>query len=116
MLVMGGRLWTVCARTGVRRKTIEIFLSYWDKDRGKGEYVKGVELGEMDLEHEPLDWNPILIDVGLAQSLMDELWHCGIRPTEGNGSAGQAAATDRHLTDMQKLSWELLELIKKGIE
>lgn len=38
-----------------------------------------------------------------AQSLMDELWHCGLRPTEGTGSAGSLAATERHLEDMRRL-------------
>lgn len=38
-----------------------------------------------------------------AQQLMDELWQCGLRPTEGTGSAGSLAATERHLADLQKL-------------
>lgn len=38
-----------------------------------------------------------------AQSLMDELWNVGIRPTEGTGSAGSLAATERHLADMRAL-------------
>jgi hypothetical protein len=39
-----------------------------------------------------------------AQLLMDELWHCGLRPTEGTGSAGSLAATERHLDDMRKIA------------
>lgn len=39
----------------------------------------------------------------VAQELMDSLWTAGIRPTEGSGSAGSLAATERHLADMQKL-------------
>lgn len=38
-----------------------------------------------------------------AQQLMDELWHVGLRPTEGTGSAGSLAATERHLADMRHL-------------
>lgn len=38
-----------------------------------------------------------------AQILMDDLWNCGIRPTEGTGSAGAMAATQRHLEDMRTL-------------
>ncbi len=41
-----------------------------------------------------------------AQKLMDELWHCGIRPTEGAGSAGAMAAVQRHLEDMRTLVFE----------
>lgn len=38
-----------------------------------------------------------------AQELMDDLWRCGLRPTEGRGSAGALAATERHLEDMRAL-------------
>lgn len=38
-----------------------------------------------------------------AQTLMDDLWQAGLRPTEGTGSAGSLAATERHLQDMQRL-------------
>lgn len=38
-----------------------------------------------------------------AQSFMDELWNCGIRPSEGTGSAGSLAATQKHLEDMRSL-------------
>lgn len=43
-----------------------------------------------------------------AQSLMDELWRCGLRPTEGSGSAGSLAATERHLDDMRSIAKGLL--------
>lgn len=38
-----------------------------------------------------------------AQALMDSLWECGIRPTQGSGSAGSLAATQNHLEDMRSL-------------
>jgi hypothetical protein len=38
-----------------------------------------------------------------AQTLMDDLWQSGLRPTEGTGSAGSLAATERHLADMRAL-------------
>nr|WP_145544751.1 hypothetical protein [Variovorax boronicumulans] len=43
-----------------------------------------------------------------AQQLMDELWRAGLRPTEGTGSAGSLAATERHLKDMQRIAFHLL--------
>jgi len=49
-----------------------------------------------------------------AQLLMDELWNCGIRPSEGTGSAGSLAATERHLKDMQAITKGLLR--SEGIE
>lgn len=44
-----------------------------------------------------------------AQDLMDELWNCGLRPSEGTGSAGSLAATERHLKDMQTIALGLLK-------
>jgi hypothetical protein len=49
------------------------------------------------------------LDATSSQLLMDELWSCGIRPSEGSGSAGSLAATERHLKDMQKIAFRLLE-------
>lgn len=46
-----------------------------------------------------------------AQRLMDELWNCGLRPSEGSGSAGSLAATERHLKDMQCITTGLLKKI-----
>lgn len=48
-----------------------------------------------------------------AQRLMDELWDCGLRPSEGTGSAGSLAATERHLKDMQTIAMGLLR--KEGV-
>jgi hypothetical protein len=45
-----------------------------------------------------------------AQHLMDQLWQCGLRPTEGTGSAGSLAATQRHLDDMRKIAFTALEI------
>lgn len=53
----------------------------------KGEYVS-------PMLHLPRD---------TAQQLMGELWQCGLRPSEGSGSAGALAATQRHLDDMRAL-------------
>jgi hypothetical protein len=41
-----------------------------------------------------------------AQTLMDELWTAGLRPSEGSGSAGSLAATERHLADMRALVFD----------
>ncbi len=43
------------------------------------------------------------LEIEEAQSLMDEIWNCGIRPTEGAGSAGAFAAQGKHLEDMRSL-------------
>jgi len=41
-----------------------------------------------------------------AQSLMDQLWACGLRPTEGSGSAGALSAVQAHLADFRKLVFD----------
>ena len=54
----------------------------------------------MSAEHLP----PTLsLEPDEAQQFMDELWHIGIRPSEGSGSAGQMTATLRHMEDMRSL-------------
>jgi hypothetical protein len=56
----------------------------------------------------------ITIGIDEAQQFIDELWRCGLRPSEGTGSAGSLAATERHLRDMQAITKGLLK--KDGIE
>lgn len=38
-----------------------------------------------------------------AQKLMDDLWDCGLRPSEGSGSAGAMKAVQDHLADLRIL-------------
>lgn len=47
-----------------------------------------------------------------CQSLMDELWAQGIRPSNGDGNVGQLAATQAHLEDLRKITFDLMELKK----
>ena len=68
------------------------------------------------VRHEPNHMvEPMLrLSIQQAQQLMDELWQCGVRPTEGSGSAGSLAATERHLKDMQTIALGLLR--KDGVQ
>lgn len=54
-----------------------------------------------------------LLTVGheALQSLIDELWHLGIRPTEGHSSTGQLAATEKHLAHTTTLLAETLQTV-----
>lgn len=57
----------------------------------------------------------MVLETEEAQLLMDELWHCGLRPSEGTGSAGSLAATERHLEDMRRLVFKKdFQQIRKG--
>ncbi|MFA7100692.1 MAG: hypothetical protein WC196_02875 [Bacilli bacterium] len=51
------------------------------------------------------------IDTHQAQKLMDDLWDCGLRPSEGTGSAGQLRSTQDHLADMRKIVFKKLGII-----
>lgn len=58
----------------------------------------------------------VLLRPAEAQKLMDSLWHCGLRPTEGHGSVGQLGATERHLADMKQIALHALKIKEKGKE
>lgn len=45
-----------------------------------------------------------------AQTLMDDLWNAGLRPTEGSGSSGSLRATEKHLADMRKIAFKRLSI------
>lgn len=51
----------------------------------------------------------VALDPAAAQELMDSLWQCGLRPTDGSGSAGALAATQEHLADMRSIDFRLLD-------
>jgi hypothetical protein len=46
------------------------------------------------------------------QGLMDNLWAIGIRPSNGEGNAGQLGATEKHLEDMRKIAFKGLGMDK----
>ena len=46
-----------------------------------------------------------------AQALIDGLWECGFRPSEGTGSAGALAATQAHLKDMRDFAQKALSAV-----
>jgi hypothetical protein len=74
---------------------------------GKQFVQKSIEWREQE-PHEIHD--PALshvLDETAAQKLMDQLWDCGLRPTQGAGSAGALAATQKHLEDMRMLVFEV---------
>jgi hypothetical protein len=41
-----------------------------------------------------------------AQTLMNDLWRCGLRPSEEVGSVGELRAVKYHLEDMRRLVFE----------
>ena len=81
-------------------------------DQENKTFVESVQLHTV----KPEENGPISIPAAVtltmhhAQSLMDQLWDCGLRPTEGTGSAGALAAVEKHLTDMRKVAFHALNI------
>jgi hypothetical protein len=58
-----------------------------------------------------IDPQPSLkVKVDVAQGLMDELWRCGLRPSEGSGSAGALRAVESHRDDLKKIAFHALKI------
>ena len=83
---------------------MQVLISY-NEPRSGGFFVAEPltfrPLGEDEIERPQFDLNN-----SDAQSLMDQLWQCGLRPTEGTGSAGAMAATQAHLADLRRLVFD----------
>ena len=72
--------------------------------------VKNFILEERDA-HTAIDPSAaIRLEPENAQTLMDDLWQAGIRPTEGAGTAGSMKATQKHLEDMRAIAAFCLEI------
>ena len=76
--------------------------------RGYDQIARPVEM--VPVEQREAMVPAVTISEEAAQKLMDELWTCGLRPSEGSGSAGMLAATQRHLADMQKIVSKSLKI------
>lgn len=73
--------------------------------------LKFVELTKEDRQT-PLE--PFLeIEMHEAQELMDSLWDCGLRPSEGTGSAGAFKALQNHLSDLKEVLFHVMKINKK---
>ena len=82
---------------------IGLFIDEYPKYSGdKGKTVTQLIWAEAE-PHALNEPAPIQLSQEAAQNLMDAFWDCGLRPTEGSGSAGSFAAQGRHLADMRKL-------------
>ncbi len=89
--------------------SVDIHIGYRDEDRtlfraSPLSYVE-VPSGEASMVSDAA----ISLRYEEAQLLIDELWGAGLRPSEGTGSAGSLAATERHLKDLQELVKVLLQ-------
>lgn len=70
--------------------------------------IRRVEDDDLAMEGQPA----ITLRRDEGQQLIDALWDCGLRPSEGSGSAGQLASTQRHLEDMRAIAFAKTEVAK----
>lgn len=99
------------AREEFARDGIALYL------RSRAPGAEGMHFGRVLFER--VDEGPVYIeptvvlDRTAAQVLMDDLWACGIRPTDGAGTAGAMAATQAHVKDLQGVLYRLLTLVER---
>lgn len=98
----------VRATTQPWMRHVEIRMGISREDSDKIAFVQPVTFVER-ADHEVVE-PCITLTQHEAQQLMDELWQCGLRPSEGSGSAGSLAATERHLADMKKIAFHALKV------
>jgi hypothetical protein len=85
---------------------IGVYLRYYSRFNDKVVVPKDLEFEE--IERDSYNYQPLFelltFPIGNeAQKLMDSLWDCGLRPSQGKGSAGAMDATQKHLEDMRKI-------------
>ena len=94
------------------RRTIEFLLMEKYPGENKVSVATEIVMETKDKSHYALA--PLFsLSIDNAQELMDNLWQCGLRPTEGTGSAGSLKATQDHLKDLQSFVNRLLSMIEK---
>lgn len=86
-------------------RNIGLFISQ-DRNDGRRFFPKVVRWVEVPDNQAAQPEEAFRVTYTAAQEMMDGLWSCGIRPTEGAGSAGAMTATQKHLEDMRRLVFE----------
>lgn len=82
-------------------------ISVWLRERGASTSYVAAPLTLNKVEDGAQPTPTMTLRPEQAQQFIDELWRCGFRPTEGSGSAGSLAATERHLADMRALVFKM---------
>lgn len=94
-----------------RREDWTLGVSLFMRHRTEGMGICMAQPVEFKQEPEAVVCEPLIrLEVQEAQQLMDELWQCGLRPTEGTGSAGSLRSTEKHLADMRTIVMKKLEI------
>lgn len=93
-------------------ETVAVFL---DKFEGQRAFTaKPLEFRERKAFEGDSD-PAFFLNEAMAQKLMDDLWTCGLRPSEGTGSAGAMAACQEHLKDLREVVSKSMTMLDKSI-
>lgn len=107
----------VRAQAAPWRGGIELSIMVQDRgSRGSDKSLIGTSVVMQEVEIGAMVSPTCRIGFTAAQQLMDDLWAAGLRPTEGAGSAGALAATQKHLDDMRKLTFALMPVAVEAQE
>lgn len=94
-------------RPYIFRRSIDLYVGEFDEFGALTAACEPLTLKKLSreqVEDQVVVEGPTLtIGIDAAQTLIDELWQCGLRPSEGSGSAGSLAATEKHLKDLQRI-------------
>lgn len=86
------------------RDGLEVLICERDHRDGITAVARALTLEKLPESERDNQLDPTMrLDGEAARRLMDELWRCGIRPSNGAGNVGQLAATEKHLEDMRTL-------------
>ncbi len=101
----------IAARRALFSNQIELSMVVAWVDDNANVSLSAAKHVEMSKVEQGVVVDPFMVmQLETAQLLMDELWACGLRPSEGTGSAGSLAATERHLKDMKAIAFHALKI------
>lgn len=110
-----GQVMRVMVERSLAQRGLQLWVAIDRVIGGAGSTLIAKPLEFEPMQEEGAIWQrpTAVLELEVGQQLMDELWRAGLRPTEGSGSAGSMAATERHLEDMRTLVMGIM--VKEGV-
>ena len=102
---------TLQAFSSPHRRTIDFYLEKDDErdSRGVTLIADSFRFREQGL-YEPCGTPSFSIDMGIAQSLIDDLYRAGLRPSDVVPEGPALDATRKHLEDMRTIAFDRLKI------
>jgi len=93
--------------------SVEIYIFSTNFEKGQKTVCEDIVMKKITEEDMGIEIEPSLkLSPDNAQILMDDLWDCGIRPTEGAGTAGAMKKIEDHLKDLRIILFHKLGINK----